>query len=54
MIEGAGLNLNQNLTGAGFWLVWSKHRALIPQAEQVRDWLIANAEPQTHPELTPG
>ncbi|WP_372884133.1 LysR substrate-binding domain-containing protein [Shimia sp.] len=32
-------------TGAGFWLVWSRHRPLIQQAEQVRDWLIANAEP---------
>lgn len=31
-------------TGAGFWLVWSAHRPLIPQAEQVRDWLVANAE----------
>ncbi len=41
-------------TGAGFWLVWSKHRPLSPQAERVRDWLIANAEPLTSPGLTAG
>lgn len=31
-------------TGAGFYLVWSKRNRLIPQAERVRDWLIAQAE----------
>ncbi|MEM9911084.1 MAG: LysR substrate-binding domain-containing protein [Pseudomonadota bacterium] len=28
-------------TGAGFYLVWSKTRPLIPQAAAVRDWLVA-------------
>ena len=32
-------------TGAGFWLVWSKDVQMIEQAYRVRDWLIANAEP---------
>lgn len=27
-------------TGHGFYLVWSKNRALSPQAEQVREWLM--------------
>lgn len=30
-------------TGKGFYLVWSKTKPLIPQAEQVRDWIIAQA-----------
>lgn len=32
-------------TGAGFWLVWSKDAQIIEKAHRVRDWLIANAEP---------
>lgn len=27
-------------TGAGFYLVWSQNRALTPQAQAVRDWLV--------------
>ncbi len=32
-------------TGHGFYLVWSKENPLIPQAEQVRDWMISTAKP---------
>jgi len=28
-------------TGAGFYLVWSDNTPLSPQAERVRDWLVA-------------
>lgn len=28
-------------TGRGIYLIWSKARALTPQAEQVRDWIIS-------------
>ncbi|SLN54763.1 Glycine cleavage system transcriptional activator [Falsiruegeria litorea R37] len=31
-------------TGKGFYLVWSKTVPLIPQAEQVRDWMIGMGE----------
>ncbi len=31
-------------TGNGFYLVWSTETPLIPQAEQVRDWMIAKAK----------
>lgn len=31
-------------TGAGFYLVWSRARPLIPQAAAVRDWIIAQAK----------
>ncbi|WP_166415686.1 LysR substrate-binding domain-containing protein [Cochlodiniinecator piscidefendens] len=31
-------------TGSGFYLVWSKEVPLIPQAERVRDWMIATAQ----------
>ena len=31
-------------TGVGFWLVWSKHTALTPQAGQVRDWILEIAD----------
>ncbi len=30
-------------TGHGFYLVWSKHKPLIKQAEHVRDWIIEKA-----------
>ena len=33
-------------TGKGFYLVWSKTTPLIPQAERVRDWMIATAAAQ--------
>jgi DNA-binding transcriptional LysR family regulator len=32
-------------TGKGYYLVWSRTTPLIPKAERVRDWIIANAEP---------
>ena len=31
-------------TGKGFYLVWSRDTPLIPQAQQVRDWMISNSE----------
>ena len=31
-------------TGEGFYLVWSQNTPLIPQAERVRDWMIALGE----------
>lgn len=30
-------------TGSGFYLVWSRDNPLIPQAEQVRDWMISTS-----------
>ncbi len=31
-------------TGQGFYLVWSRTRPLLPEAIQVRDWILAQAE----------
>ena len=31
-------------TGKGFYLVWSKARALTPKAEIVRDWILSNRQ----------